>query len=126
MLFDHGIDVNIQNKYGYTYGADMFILDNHKYAPIDVIGVRVLYEQLFANALGRQRMNKNNNMYSQSVTETSSLLTHETSNMCDICGKTSKVDVDRLFNCIGCHSRTYCSKKCQKFDWKQNNHKYDS
>ena len=37
---------------------------------------------------------------------------------CNLCGKTQL-----LKSCGKCHNVMYCSRECQKVDWKQNNHK---
>ena len=97
------------------HGADMFIPDNNGIMAVDNIDpMSPVQEQLFANAIRIRNNNKKN---------INRLLTHNTSDICDICGKISKIDIDRNFNCIGCNSRTYCSLKCQKHDWIENNHK---
>ena len=130
-----------------SYGADMYIPDNNGKTAIGATENHIILEQLFANTMIKQeklkmKMEKQTQKQKQNKTTTTGkdemktkgenvtklsdtnniLLTHESSDMCDICGKASKVDQHVLFKCQGCLSRTYCSKKCQKFDWRQNGH----
>lgn len=43
----------------------------------------------------------------------------EDSTECRICGKSKKADGSDLMNCSRCHKAKYCSKDCQKADWKK-------
>ncbi|KAJ5964057.1 uncharacterized protein N7479_003933 [Penicillium vulpinum] len=43
----------------------------------------------------------------------------EDSNSCQVCGKDKQADGSGLLACSRCHKANYCSRDCQKADWKK-------
>lgn len=110
-----GFDAAMQDIFGRTAMSCGLILDEKPGALNEMI------ESTYPSEKGKEHPEFGEDILQLCRTMTDMKAYGESCTICD--RKKAKGSSEGLFKCGACKKVQYCSKKCQKIDWKQHNHK---